>query len=1159
MKKKLLVLLLVIATIVAVIAIASCGGGKETYTVTFDTSLSREGKGAVPSQTVVAGGKVTEPDIVLTKPNCEFIGWYNGKVEWDFENDVVTSNITLKATFKGIAIQCDHDYQVIESKAPTCKADGYYVEQCTICKLKNRVTKTQDASLEKLQHVEQVERVEPTCGVAGYNRVYCENGCGLNDVRELEPTGKHIYETDDDGKFIWTVTQVETKYTNGLRERVCKNCGGAKVTDTISYSASQLEMNQLSITNFKYTGGKYDNVPFVNVASYARVTVSSYYTIAMGHLINDGDLTKYWSADTYADGSDYTKDYFEIEWDQAYDFGALRIILPYYTGYNLGADCYVSYNLYYWDTEANDYVFYGEISDKDATKSGINGELMLTFAEPINTTKFKFNVTHAGRYTPAMIYELEAYAKTAETERIPTSALGGAAVTISGKYNEWVAGGDALVDNLTASYWYTDARYNPNPWVTYEWASETFVASVQWSTPAHAKREFLLEMWIQTGATPEEGRWQQIGSTYAVPSDKKGANENPNIIKYGYDDGAKRDICVFNVDIEFKTTKIRLSITNEPVYWESYVYDLIPTTVTEKAFGELPTMQCTHRYPVADKVEYVDEYGNQMSKDKVIDPTCTEAGYKLMKCGCGHYMTTLATDSLGHSFGEYTVKTEATATTLGVKHASCVDCQATREYNYTYGTTDIKDVVSITDYYHNAAGAWAQSFDDGNYKETYEWAVPQLLKYNFRATTVMSITYGEGYVKEWTEWFSTGAFDLGSHSYNHSSIYASSPVFASLLKEVVDAQYWFRATFPGQQVLVFAAPLGATGDKVADYLCGPMAANRNGGQTTVYLNLIDHLEDRKTAGNVNTWVSKSDQNEGVFVLVEKDKADYTYRQVQAKDPETEEYLYDEEGNPVYVYEYVKGGYTSNTNGGYSFSEKGGDYALLPTLNGGYAYARKNVNLVYSAEDGTYVSLGLGGGSYYYDAENWQYTHKGTGGYTANGDGTFTYSANGNLLLVKTEMGSYEKWIDKIVENNAWTVDCLHSLGSGSIYSSYASTISKFDYMKLKNVWGCSYNEIVQYRKEYSAAVLNIVEYSDAKIEISLTDDLDDYMFDQALTLKVKLPSGWSNVTVMQGEKTLEKVTNAEYKDDMTAVVYTVQDGYLYIDAIPDCGNIVITK
>ena len=168
-----------------------------------------------------------------------------------------------------------------------------------------------------------------------------------------------------------------------------------------------------------------------------------------------------------------------------------------------------------------------------------------------------------------------------------------------------------------------------------------------------------------------------------------------------------------------------------------------------------------------------------------------------------------------------------------------------------------------------------------------------------------------------------------------------------------------------------------------------------------------------------------------------------------------------------------------------------------------------------------------------------------------------YKSGGTYKLVKTTVGSYESYIDKIVENNAWTVECLHSLGSGSIHSSYDSTISKFDYLKVKGVWACSYNEIVQYRRQYSNSQVNLVEQTDSRIEVSLTDTVDNVMFDHALTIKIDIPDNWTNVVVKQGDRVIEQVTLAEYKDDMTKVNCTISDGYIYVDAYPDSDNITI--
>ncbi|MCQ2742053.1 MAG: InlB B-repeat-containing protein [Bacilli bacterium] len=66
-----------------------------TYRVTFDS----DGGSEVAPQTVEEGKKVTKPTDP-TRPGRVFEGWFNGENEWNFDIDVVTADITLKAKWK---------------------------------------------------------------------------------------------------------------------------------------------------------------------------------------------------------------------------------------------------------------------------------------------------------------------------------------------------------------------------------------------------------------------------------------------------------------------------------------------------------------------------------------------------------------------------------------------------------------------------------------------------------------------------------------------------------------------------------------------------------------------------------------------------------------------------------------------------------------------------------------------------------------------------------------------------------------------------------------------------------------------------------------------------------------------------------------------------
>ena len=65
----------------------------DTYTVSFFTN----GGTAVPSITVEYGTKLTAPEV--SKTGVDLLGWYNGEELWDFENDIVSANITLTAVW----------------------------------------------------------------------------------------------------------------------------------------------------------------------------------------------------------------------------------------------------------------------------------------------------------------------------------------------------------------------------------------------------------------------------------------------------------------------------------------------------------------------------------------------------------------------------------------------------------------------------------------------------------------------------------------------------------------------------------------------------------------------------------------------------------------------------------------------------------------------------------------------------------------------------------------------------------------------------------------------------------------------------------------------------------------------------------------------------
>lgn len=1070
------------------------GDDGEYYTVTFDTS--RESTPAtIEAQKVAPNGKVTKPDYTPYKKGSEFLGWFvdgnQSKPAWDFDKDVVTGNIKLVAVFSRPGAggntgdsTCEHNFEVIEYVAPTCEINGRRVEKCTICRVTVRYNKDNDPSLARLEHLELEEFVDSTCAIDGYRTVYCPNGCGLSLTTKIPATGAHVYDP-----LGWQATVKPTLYVDGRYENPCTVCGGAVQTKPAKYTASEKDLYKENANiSFLYTGGSYVNEPIVNVAGLGKVLVSSFFDGTKGPYANDGITTTFWNADTYVEGATYTDDWLLLELSNTFEVGAIKLLLPNYSSWELGEDCYVSYDLEYWDADKNEWVFICEVSDKDARAVGMNCEFMKVLDTPITTDKIRANVTHATRYAPAVIYEIEAYAKTEETERVPASVVNNATVSVSGKYNEWATGADALKDGSTATYWYTDRRYNNAPWALYEFAGDTYIACLQFSCAADRGRTFKLEIY-------QNGEWVTY-DTYVVPA--SGVTDATVISNSG-------GICVFNINLEETVSKIKLTITTDPQYWTSYVYDITPYTIVEQPYGELPAFGCSHSNP---------------SKGEVVPASCGAPGYTVMNCVCGAKIRTKATDALVHDWGKYNVENAATATTLGTKVSTCRNegCGATSTITYEKNYEE----AIVTPYLHNAPAAWAQTFDDGNYLDTYVWANEHYIKYGARATVMMSITYSDALVSIWQEHFTKGVYDLGSHSYNHTSIYAGQAGASGLLTEVVNAQYWFRHNFHGQQVLTFAAPLGTTSNSVADYLAGTLLANRNGGDTGIFYNTIDQLISREVWGDLNSYISKADQTEGEYVFVKKsDGTVYKLVEVELDD-----------GSKAMQYAAIDG------------------------------YKNQGVNLVFSYESMSFEDKGYGyAGTYYFVESDYRYDYLESGSYSFDGSKfTFVNGDSGEYKLVKATLGSYEKGVEKLVSVGGFTVECLHSLGAGSIYSSYASTISKLEHLTRFGVWAPSYNDLVKYLKEAQNAKIDIVERTEDTITLNVTDGLDDYMFNQAITIKVDIPDSWTTVTVAQNGVNIPLVAMSEYgkTKNMNDISCAIADGFLYVDVIPDRGNVVIS-
>ena len=100
------------------------------YTVTFDSN----GGAAVESQHIIEGEKAVKPPRPDREQRSNFLGWYLGDTEWNFDT-VVTANITLVAKWQNV-------YKI------TFSTEGLYPDDTTYTNEGEHITKKPDPTKE---------------------------------------------------------------------------------------------------------------------------------------------------------------------------------------------------------------------------------------------------------------------------------------------------------------------------------------------------------------------------------------------------------------------------------------------------------------------------------------------------------------------------------------------------------------------------------------------------------------------------------------------------------------------------------------------------------------------------------------------------------------------------------------------------------------------------------------------------------------------------------------------------------------------------------------------------------------------------------------------------------------------------------------------------
>ena len=165
-------------------------------------------------------------------------------------------------------------------------------------------------------------------------------------------------------------------------------------------------------------------------------------------------------------------------------------------------------------------------------------------------------------------------------------------------------------------------------------------------------------------------------------------------------------------------------------------------------------------------------------------------------------------------------------------------------------------------------------------------------------------------------------------------------------------------------------------------------------------------------------------------------------------------------------------------------------------------------------------------------------------------------SQGYINVLLGEPADDPKWLNKPDRRfrRGWCAVLHHLVHHGhtqeEIDATVAATEAKLDNLaKYKDrIWIGTFPAIAKYGQERDTAELKTLSTAPDRFTFSLRDQMDDTLFDEPLTIKVRLPDDWTSASATQDGKPVP-----------CPVVEHESARFALLDAIPDRGEIVLSR
>lgn len=157
-------------------------------------------------------------------------------------------------------------------------------------------------------------------------------------------------------------------------------------------------------------------------------------------------------------------------------------------------------------------------------------------------------------------------------------------------------------------------------------------------------------------------------------------------------------------------------------------------------------------------------------------------------------------------------------------------------------------------------------------------------------------------------------------------------------------------------------------------------------------------------------------------------------------------------------------------------------------------------------------------------------------------------------MLLTGVHASTAWLSNPANRRAWLSPVYHYVRAGHTPeekdANQAEVAAQLAHLHTRNdqIWVAPFSEVARYAQERDSATLTVTENTPQQIRFTLSDQMRDDVFDFPLTVKVRLPAGWSTASAVQAGQDVE-VTTADHEGDLFALV----------KAVPDRGEVTLTE